>query len=321
MNKFNSEKIYSKITNEINLFSSKKYFNIFEYYIFNDFELKQLEKTKKNKKQSLYKLINENSTKNKIKINWNFFYSNFFKNDLNFIIKNYIQLKSKKIIMQIINFCKNNNYNFECIKNIYIYLCKKDFYNFSHKELETIEKSLKIIFEEEIKTKKYVKSNITEKFILHFNKKELSNQYDINEDHKFTQLYLHNIKHKLKLKNKKINLPKIKRNNSVNFSKDFNNNNKNNNNNNKNNNNNNNLNKICNYINKFFINIKNDDKKNSIRENYYSNNLNIKQIKILSSKNSFNQKENKNNYKSRILLKKNNSSLNFHFPIKLKIKN
>jgi hypothetical protein len=87
------------------------------------------------------------------------------------------------------------------------------------------------------------------------------------------------------------------------------------------NNNNNNLNKICNYINKFFINIKNDDKKNSIRENYYSNNLNIKQIKILSSKNSFNQKENKNNYKSRILLKKNNSSLNFHFPIKLKIKN
>ena len=113
MNKFNSEKIYSKITNEINLFSSKKYFNIFEYYIFNDFELKQLEKTKKNKKQSLYKLINENSTKNKIKINWNFFYSNFFKNDLNFIIKNYIQLKSKKIIMQIINFCKNNNYNLE----------------------------------------------------------------------------------------------------------------------------------------------------------------------------------------------------------------
>ena len=306
MKKYNSEKIYSKITNEINLFSSKKYFAIFEYYIFNDFELKQLDQTKKNKKQSLYLLINENSNKNKKKINWNFFYSNFFKKtDLNFIIKNYIQKKSQKIIKQIINFCKNNNYNFECIKNIYIYLCKKDFYTFSHKELETIEKSLKIIFEEEIKTKKYVKSNITEKFILHFNKKELNNQYDINEDHKFTQIYLHNIKHKLKLKNKKI-LPKINNNNSINFSKekDF-------------NNNNNNV--IFNYKNKFFINDKNMKKFNSIRKNYSSNNLNIKPIKILSSKNSFNQKE-KINYKSRILLKKNNSSLNFYFPIKLKIK-
>ena len=60
-------------------------------------------------------------------------------------------------------------------------------------------------------------------------------------------------------------------------------------------------------------------KFNSIRKNYSSNNLNIKPIKILSSKNSFNQKE-KINYKSRILLKKNNSSLNFYFPIKLKIK-
>ena len=303
MKKYNSEKIYSKITNEINLFSSKKYFAIFEYYIFNDFELKQLDQTKKNKKQSLYLLINENSNKNKKKINWNFFYSFFKKTDLNFIIKNYIQKKSQKIIKQIINFCKNNNYNFECIKNIYIYLCKKDFYTFSHKELETIEKSLKIIFEEEIKTKKYVKSNITEKFILHFNKKELNNQYDINEDHKFTQIYLHNIKHKLRLKNKKI-LPKINNNNSINFSKekDFNNNNV-----------------IFNYKNKFFINDKNMKKFNSIRKNYSSNNLNIKPIKILSSKNSFNQKE-KINYKSRILLKKNNSSLNFYFPIKLKIK-
>ena len=328
MNKYNSEKIYSKIKNEINLFSNKKYFNIFEYYIYNDFELKQLEKSKKNKKQSLYVLINENSNKNKnIKIDWKFFYSNFSKNDLNFIINRYIQLKSKKIIMQIINFCKNNNYNYECIKNIYIYLCKKDFYNFSYKELETIEKSLKIIFEDEIKTKKYVKSNITEKFISHFNKKELSNQYDINEDNKFTQMYLTNIKYKLKLKfyNKKIHLPKInnKRNNSLNVSS-FNHKRKDDNNSNSNNNIFNkekkqiSLKKIYDYKNKFSIDEKNSkDKKNSIKDNYM---LNIKPIKILSFKNSFNVKEKKNN-KSLILLKKNNSSLNFNFPYKLKIKN